>query len=84
MKKEELMLYYRMDCPFCVRVLSFLEEESIDIPMIDISVDEQAASDLYELADRYTVPCLRVQGVPMHESLDIMNWLLENKGEIEN
>lgn len=82
LKKSDLLLYYRDDCLFCLRVIDFLEKEGIDIPMVNTVESKQAELDLYQMADRYTVPCLSIQGQPMHESVQIMDWLKQNKGGI--
>ena len=34
---HELALYYRPTCPFCIKVLDFIDRKSVTIPLIDIS-----------------------------------------------
>ena len=38
-------------------------------------------SDLVEATGRGTVPCLFIDGTPMHESADIIRWLQARKSE---
>ena len=38
---------------------------------------------LYADTGRYTVPCLYINGTPMHESAEINEWLEENKDQLK-
>lgn len=46
--------------------------------MKEIEEDPGAGDALYELTNRLRVPCLVIDGNPMYESLDIIEWLKEN------
>ena len=55
---HELALYYRPTCPFCIKVLDFIDRKSVTIPLIDISQDRDAAATLIEVGGKQQVPCL--------------------------
>jgi len=76
-KKVSLELYYFESCPYCQRVLGCLEElnKKNEVTFIDIKKDPQAKEKLFQETGRYTVPCLYIEGRPMHESLEIVRWL---------
>ena len=60
----DLKLYYKETCPFCKKVLRFIEKKGIkDVELVDIKADE--------------VPCLFIDGKPMYESMDIIKFLDE-------
>ncbi len=75
---EKLVLYYRPSCPFCRKVLDYLNREEIKLAMRDTSIDSEAREELIALTGKTQVPCLVIDGSPMHESNDIIIWLSEN------
>jgi len=75
---QELLLYYRPTCPFCRKVLAFLDENNISLELRDISEDEKNLQDLVKIAGKQQVPCLFIDGNPMFESDDIVGWLKNN------
>ena len=74
----ELVLYQSDWCPFCRKVTSYLKSKNIDIPMKDSSEDPQAAKELMDMTGRRQVPCLAIDGVPLLESDDIIQWFEDN------
>ncbi len=70
-----LVLYYYPSCPFCRRVLSFMEEQNIDIQKKNINESEEMRDELVEIGGKSQVPCLVVDGKALYESMDIINWL---------
>lgn len=78
MAAHELELYVFMNCPYCMRVFRYMEEAGIEIPLIDVNADDKARAHLREVGGKVQVPCLFIDGVPMYESLDIIEWLKEN------
>ena len=82
MSTHEYTLYIRRTCPFCVKVLRFMQEEGITIPMVDINGDISAADDLIAIGGKQQVPCLVIDGKAMYESDDIIDYLREHKSEI--
>lgn len=75
MKLTNMTLFYKPTCPFCVKVLNFIEQEGIELEMKDTLQSE----NLTELKDvnhgKTQVPCLVVNGHPMLESDDIIAFL---------
>lgn len=78
MNGHELELYVFMNCPYCMRVFRYMEEAGIEIPLFDVNADDEARARLKEVGGKVQVPCLFIDGVPMYESLDIIEWLKEN------
>ena len=69
-----LELYVGFWCPYCQKVLRFMEAHGIEVPLRDI--DEPAnKAFLVEHGGKGQVPCLFIDGAPMYESLDIIEWL---------
>lgn len=78
MKAPELDFYYFDACPYCQRVIRVIEKHKIKVNWIDIYEDTNALQKLVYITGKKTVPCLFINGDPMHESLDIMAWLEKN------
>lgn len=82
MSAPTLDLYYFDSCPYCQRVLKVIHELKIKVNYKDIYEDTNNMQKLMYITGRKTVPCLFIDGVPMHESSDIMNWLRENQANL--
>lgn len=78
---HDLVLYKYDVCPFCYRVQSWLDGRDIDVSYRDTREDPTARQELVDKTGRATVPCLFIDGEPMHESGDILDWLQANYGE---
>jgi glutathione S-transferase len=76
----ELMLYYFPSCPFCRAVLDCLDRLDKKIPMRDIQTEDGARDDLIKIGGKGQVPCLVIDGEPLYESSDIVQWLEANAG----
>ena len=74
----ELTLYYRPMCPFCRKVLQFMEENSISFSKKDVGADSKNLQDLQGIGGKTQVPCLVIDGKALYESNDIIRWLKEN------
>lgn len=83
MKTPLLELYYFDSCPYCQRVLNVIHDLNIKVQYKDIHDNLNDMQKLMYITGRKTVPCLFIDGVPMHESLDIMNWLKSNLDKLE-
>ena len=68
-------LFYKPTCPFCIKVLNFMTEHGIELPLRDISSDQNAHSTLERVGGKVQVPCLFINGKPMYESDDIIAYL---------
>ena len=78
----ELMLYHFPACPFCQVVMDCLGQLELEIPMRDIRLEEGARDDLIAIGGKGQVPCLIIDGKPMYESADIVDWLRANAGSV--
>lgn len=78
--EKNLVLYVRPGCPYCQRVLSFMEEHGLEIPQRDISRDPGARDELERRGGKAQVPCLFIDGRPLYESLDIIDYLAGRRG----
>lgn len=75
---HELGLFMKPTCPYCIKVMDFMSENNITIPLRDIVADESAAETLIAIGGKRQVPCLFIDGKPLYESGDIIEWLRDN------
>ena len=75
---SELTLYYRPTCPFCRKVLNFIEENNIDIPLKDKEANPEYEKELVSVGGKTQVPCLVIDGKALYESDSIIEWLKKN------
>lgn len=75
---HELELFMKPTCPYCIKVMNFMSENNITIPLRDIVADESAAETLATVGGKRQVPCLFIDGKPLYESGDIIEWLHDN------
>ena len=69
-------LYIMESCPYCKRVMSFMDEKGIKYNKIDIS--EKIAEDtLIQIGGKRQVPFIvdKDRNIQMYESLDIIEYL---------
>lgn len=71
------LLYYRPTCPYCMKVLRYMETHGIELPLADISASPEARAELERVGGKVQVPCLFINGEPMYESGDIIAYLAE-------
>lgn len=76
----DLKLYYKEACPFSQRVLRFIDKNDLSdkIDFKDITKEEENLQTLVEVGGKNQVPCLFVDGKPMYESADIVEFLNDN------
>ena len=78
----KLELYKFDSCPDCVRVFDYIRKSGrTDIEMRDIMKNEADYKRLLEVGGMDQVPCLFIDGKPMYESLDIIDWLEKHPQE---
>ena len=71
-----LELFKKDSCPFCRKVMNYIDESGrTDIVYRDIIEEKANADTLVEVGGKYQVPCLFIDGKPMYESMDIIEWL---------
>ncbi len=83
MKSYQLEFYYFEACPYCQKVMNVISENKIKVSFKDIYEDLANMQKLMYITGRKTVPCLFIDGKPMHESSDIVVWLKTNVNDLE-
>jgi len=78
-KKYQVVLYIRPKCPYCIKVMRALQSINKTIPIKDIGQDHAAREELIQVGGKKQVPCLFINGKPLYESDQIINWLKKNK-----
>ena len=75
-----LQLYHRWHCPYSKRVRDYIDEHRLNdrIEFIELGEAPDAEDRLDALTGRSQVPCLVIDGEPMLESGDIVQWLQTN------
>lgn len=72
-------LYKKDTCPYCQRVLRFMANNNIQgVELKDILEDPKNKEYLIEHGGMNQVPCLFIDGKPMYESLDIIEYMKNN------
>jgi glutaredoxin len=76
----KLELIHKWQCPYSARVRDFIDEQGLkdQIDYTEINEVEGAKDKLSQLTGRSQVPCLVIDGKPMLESGDIVQWLQQN------
>ena len=78
-REVDLELFKFDACAFCRRVFQKIEEKGVEgIRLRDTRAEPGAAEELVARAGKQQVPCLFIDGEPMYESQDIMDWLEAN------
>ena len=73
-----LTLYYIPTCPFCRKVLEFMNKKNIEMPLKDKSANPAYEKELVSIGGKSQVPCLIIDGKPLYESDAIIEWLGNN------
>ena len=75
-----IQLYHRWHCPYSKRVRDFVDENALgeNIEFLELGEAEGAEAKLTDLTGLSQVPCLVVDGEPILESADIVDWLRTN------
>lgn len=71
-------LFIMPSCPYCHKVLDFMEDHDIDLPIRDITSDREASEMLVRVGGKRQVPCLFIDGKPLYESSDIVTYMSKN------
>ncbi len=75
----DLKLYMFETCPFCRKVINELEKTGRkDVVFCDIRKDDKYRQELISVGGKEQVPCLFIDGRPLYESNDIIDWLKAN------
>lgn len=81
-QKPSLVLYYRPTCPYCKNVLRFLNSVKKTVPLKNIGTDSRAKDELIKNGGKKQVPCLFIDGKPLYESKDIINYLANHVSDL--
>lgn len=73
---SDMVLYFKPTCPYCQRVLSFMEDRGIEIELRN-TMDPAMRAELVGIGGKPQVPCLVIDGKPLYESADIITHLGE-------
>ena len=75
-----VQLYHKWQCPYSARVRDFIDEHQLGsrIEHVEINEVEGAQDKLAQMTGKSQVPCLVVDGKPMLESAEIVQWLRQN------
>ena len=68
---EDYTLYYKKECPFCQKVLRFMDDNKIMMDTRD-TLQPGNQNDLVRIGRKKQVPCLVINGKPLYESEDII------------
>lgn len=74
---ENHLLYYKKSCPFCQKVLRFMEANHLTMDTRE-TTQPGNQNDLIRIGGKKQVPCLVINGKPLYESDDIVAYLREN------
>jgi glutaredoxin len=83
MSSPKLDLYYFDACPFCQYVLRAIQGLNIKVNYMHIYDEPKNMEKLMQDTGRKTTPCLYIDGNPMFESQDIIDWLEKNQDNLE-
>lgn len=81
-RKQDFELYFKPDCPFCLKVLNYFKDNGV-IKFISYNIEDETAGyenqeKLEKVGGKIQVPCLVVDGKAMYESDDIIEYAKEN------
>ncbi|HIT45679.1 MAG TPA: glutathione S-transferase N-terminal domain-containing protein [Candidatus Aphodovivens excrementavium] len=68
------LLYYKKACPYCQKVLRFMEDNKITMDTRD-TTQPGNQNDLVRIGGKKQVPCLVIAGKALYESDDIIAYL---------
>ena len=80
---KKLTLYHKQTCPFCIKVLRYVEQNGINIPLRNVA-DVENYEELVKIGGKSQVPCLVIDGKALYESDDIIQWFENSKKEKED
>lgn len=79
MKNYNLILYYFESCPYCQKVMAYFNKNKVEVTLKNINEDPVAREELLRVGGKTQVPCLFIDGEPLYESNDIIQWVENNK-----
>jgi glutathione S-transferase len=79
---RSIALYYSPRCPYCQKVLKYIQDRHLSVPLKNILVDPQAKQELKTKGGLMIVPCLIVNGEAIYDSAVIIDWLSKHQNEL--
>lgn len=76
---DDLKLYVLPHCPYCAKVDAFLSERDLAIEHLDVTQGANG-DDLVRIGGKRQCPCLIIDGKPLYESGDIIDYLAQRIG----
>ena len=73
--EKDLVLYVKNLCPYCRKVTTYMKQHDIEIPIKDVYSDVNAMVELVTIGGKNQAPCLFIDGKPLYESDDIIEFL---------
>ena len=73
-----IKLYQFEHCPYCAKVKSVLEAKGIGYEKVEVPVDREERTELFELSGQYQVPVLVDGKKVINDSSKIIVYLNEN------
>ncbi|OGX27106.1 MAG: glutaredoxin [Omnitrophica WOR_2 bacterium RIFCSPHIGHO2_01_FULL_48_9] len=74
----QLTFYYMDGCPYCQKVLRFMQQNIITLALKNTLSDPKNRQELLKIGGKTQVPCLVIDGKALYESDDIIQWLKRN------
>jgi len=81
-QKLELTLFYKPRCPYCQKVLTYLDKIHKTVPLKNIDHDPEAKAYLLKIGGKTQVPCLMINRQALYESDRIIEWLDKHQDEL--
>ncbi len=75
---ENLRLFVLPNCPYCNKVRNYLEDKDFNVEIVDVNVPENQ-DELMRVGGQDMVPCLFIDGKPLYESSDIIQWFKDRE-----
>lgn len=79
----KLELFYKQGCPWCRKVMEYMDAEGITVDaMYDIYGEKDGEANrerLIEVGGKQQVPCLFIDGKPLYESSDIIDYFASTR-----
>ncbi|OGX28221.1 MAG: glutaredoxin [Omnitrophica WOR_2 bacterium RIFCSPHIGHO2_01_FULL_52_10] len=75
---NHLTLYYKPTCPYCQKVLGFMDQNGISVPLKNREETPRIRQELVDIGGKPQVPCLIIDGKALYESDDIIQWFKKN------
>lgn len=80
--RNDFELFFKPDCPYCLKVLDFFRDNDINkfpsYNIEDATCGAENARKLKEVGGKVQVPCMLIDGEAMYESDDIIEYAKEN------